>query len=82
MMQKVRVNNVKKNQRVVLVKELPLNRSFGNNHVVPKDTRGNVSSEGFVAGMVSVKFYTHAYGTENTKFNLSSAEDFLLTDVN
>jgi len=81
-MQKVRVNNVKKKQRVVLVKELPLGKSFGNKNVIPKDTRGDIASEGFVAGTLTVKFYTHLSGTENTKFNELSAGEFLITDQN
>ncbi|MEP7279635.1 MAG: hypothetical protein ABI813_13375 [Bacteroidota bacterium] len=80
MMQKVRLNNVKKNKKVLLTKELPITKSFGNRNPVPKDARGDVTSEGFVGGMLNVKFYTHLHGTENTRFNELSAADYLLTD--
>lgn len=81
MMQKVQVNNVKKNKRVLLVKELPASKIFGNKNLLPKDARGDVTSEGFVAGSLKVKFYTHQHGTENTQFSIDAALNFLQTDV-
>jgi len=79
MIQKVKLHNVKKNQRVILTKELPT--SFGNRHTIKKDARGDIKSEGFIAGMLKVEFYTHMHGKENVQFNELSAAEYLVTDV-
>jgi hypothetical protein len=81
MNQKIRLDNVKKNKRVFLVKELPVNRSFGNKNPVPNGKWGDITSEGFVDGVLKVKFWTHLSGTENTRFNELSAREYMLVEV-
>lgn len=71
--------NVKKNKAVWLKEELPT--AFGNRHPIRKEVKGYVTSEGFVAGMLHVQFYTHMHGTENVRFNELSAAKYLVTDV-
>jgi hypothetical protein len=81
MLQKVRPDNVKKNQRVVLSEELPANKLFGNARPIKKDSRGDIKSDGFAGGRLKVTFYSHFYGTENVEFNELSAGKYLLTDI-
>lgn len=81
MMQKVRLDNVKKHQRVVLREELPANRLFGNVRPIKDGSRGDIISDGFVAGTLKVTFYSHFYGEENVQFNERSAEKYLMTDI-
>jgi len=81
MIQRVRLHNVKKGQRVILVKQLPVGRGFGNNNPIKEEARGDITSEGFVGGMLKVKFYTYITGTENVQFNELSAADYLQTDI-
>jgi hypothetical protein len=81
MMQKVRLDNVRKNQRVVLRDELPSNKIFGNVRPIKQGSRGDVTSDGFVAGTLKVTFYSHFYGKEEVQFNERSAETYLETDI-
>jgi hypothetical protein len=81
MHQKVRFDNVKKNQKVTLTRELPADRQFGNKRLIKEGSAGNVKSDGFVGGQLKVEFYSHYLGTELTQFNELSAYEFLMTDI-
>jgi hypothetical protein len=81
MHQKVRLDNVKKNQRVTLTKELPMYRLFGNKRIIKEGSVGIVISKGFVAGQLKVEFQSHFLGSEFTQFNELSAFEFLMTDI-
>ena len=81
MNQKVSLFNVQKGQLVSLSKQLPADRIFGNNYPLKEYARGYVTSEGFEAGQLKVKFESHMYGTENVHFNELSAREYLLTDI-
>ena len=81
MINKVTVYNVKKGQSVIMSKQLPTDRLFGNKHPIQKDAKGYIMTEGFINGRLRVEFYTHAWGTQSVEFNELSANEFLLTDV-
>ncbi len=81
MHQKVRFDNVKKNQKVTLTRELPQYRLFGNKRTIKENSPGIVISDGFVAGQLKVEFRSHFLGTELTQFNEFSAFEFLMTDI-
>lgn len=81
MLLKVKFNNVKKHQRVILSKDLPFGAGFGNKHLIKQDQRGDIISNGFERGRLKVKFYSHLNGTENVEFNELSAANYLLTDI-
>jgi len=77
----VSINNVKKGKAVLLSKSLPTDHGFGNTQPLPKDTKGYVLSDGFVAGSLIVEFNTYAFGRQRTKFNELSAREYLVTDI-
>ena len=81
MLQKLRLHNAKKNRRVIVAKDIIPGRGFQNKFIVRQDSRGDIVSDGFEQGMVKVKFYTHATGTQLLEFNELSAANFLLIDV-
>jgi hypothetical protein len=81
MNQRVGLFNVQKGQLVSLSKRLPTGHSFGNNYPINEYARGYVTSEGFEAGKLKVKFDSHMYGTEDVAFNELSAKEYLLTDI-
>ena len=77
----LRISNVariKKNDIVRLSKELPVGFGFGNKSPISEGTKGYVKSEGYVNGFLEVEFYSHYHGTQLTKFNPLSADNFLL----
>lgn len=81
MLQKLQQYNAKKDKTVILVKDLPTHRAFGNTRIIKKGEQGTIISNGFEEGMIHVSFYSHYLGTEKVKFNIFSAEEFLTTDV-
>jgi len=81
MLQKVRIGNVKKGQRVTLAKDLPIGQGFGNKNPIKQGVRGDIISNGFESGRLKVSFYTHSFGTEQTEFNELSAANYLVTDI-
>jgi len=68
---------VKKNKAVYLIKDLPI--GFGNRQIIPKNTKGYVTSEGFVLGQLHVLFSLYI-GDEHVHFNELSAGNFLECD--
>ena len=81
MLQKFRFNNAKKNQRVILAKDLPVGMGFGNKSIIKQDLRGDITSNGFENGRLKVKFYSYASGVENVEFNEISATSYLFIDI-
>ncbi len=81
MFQKLSAYNVKKGQKVILSKDLPLGNGFGNNYIIKEETRGDIISDGFENGRLQVRFYSHFLGTENVVFNELSAPNYLLVDI-
>ena len=81
MLQKVRFHNVKKLQRVLLSKDLPVAQGFGNRYPVKESSRGDITSNGFEEGRLKVRFYFHSNSYENVEFNELSAANYLLVDI-
>ena len=81
MLQRVRLNNVKKGQRVTLARDLPIGQGFGNKSLIKQGVRGDIISNGFENGRLKVSFYTHLSGGDKAEFNELSAANYLLTDI-
>jgi hypothetical protein len=81
MLNRVKSYNVKSGQSVYLSKALPADHSFGNSHQLPKDTKGYITSDGFIAGRLKVMFDTYNWGKQKVEFNELSAGEYLVTDV-
>jgi hypothetical protein len=83
----VTLSNVKKGSTVKLTRDLPLNHGFGNTqHLRSPDHHGihrsgRVISNGFEAGMLSVRFDLYPEGTQHVRFNELSAARHLNTDI-
>ena len=80
MIARVNSYNVKKGQAVTLAKELPADHNFGNRYTIKEDSKGYVSSDGFVVGRLKVEFWTYASGKQIVEFNIESAANHLTTD--
>ena len=81
MLQKLRFHAAKKNQRVILSRDLPVGMGFGNKSILKKDLRGDIVSNGFESSQLKVRFYSYASGTEQVTFNEFSAGEYLLADI-
>ena len=81
MLQKVGPHNISKGKRVTLAKDLPVHPSFGNAILIKEGTWGDVMSNGFENGFLTVQFYSHFAGTQNVRLDGTRANEYLLVDV-
>lgn len=78
---KVTPTNVRKGKTVILSKDLPTDRNFGNKSIIKEGNRGEIMSAGFEFGKLRVNFYSHHFENRIIEINELSAANFLTVDI-